>query len=58
MIIIINVKSFVKRHFRVDFNKHFLKTILLMKKALLYTNGSEVIFVESATKVDLKNLKT
>ena len=58
IIIIINVKSFLKRHFTGDFNKQFLKTNLLMKKALLYTDGSEITFVVGATKVNLKNLKT
>ena len=58
IIIIINVKSFLKRHFRGDFNKQFLKINLLMKKALLYTDGSEMTFVVGATKVNLKNLKT
>ena len=53
----INVKTFLKRHFGGDFNKQFLKINLLMKKALLYTDGSEMTFVV-ATKVNLKNLKT
>ena len=54
IIIIINVKSFLKRHFRGDFNKQFLKINLLMKKALLYTDGSEMTFVVGATKVNLE----
>ena len=52
--IIINVKNFLKRHFRGDFNKQFLKINLLMKKALLYTDGSEMTFVVGATKVNLE----
>ena len=58
IIIMINVKTFLKRHFGGDFNKQFLKINLLMKKALLYTDGSEMTFVVGATKVNLKNLKT
>ena len=54
---IINVKSFLKIHFRGDFSKQILKTNL-WKKALLYTDVSEMTFVVGATKVNLKNLKT
>ena len=37
-IIMINVKSFLKRHFWEDFNKYFLKiNLLLQKKAVLHT---------------------
>ena len=34
------------------------KQTYLWKKALLYTDGSEMTFVVGATKVNLKNLKT
>ena len=57
IMIIINVKSFLRRQFRGDFNKQFLKINLLMKKALLYTDGSEMTFVVGATKVNLKILR-
>ena len=50
IMIIINVKSFLRRHFRGDFNKQFLKINLLMKKALLYTDGSEMTFVVGVLK--------
>ena len=34
----VNVKSFLKRHFLEDFNKQFLKiNLLLQKKAVLHT---------------------
>ena len=37
-IIMVNVKSFLKRHFCGDFNKQFLKiNLLLLKKAVLHT---------------------
>ena len=37
-IIVINVRSFLKRHFRGEFNKQFLKiNLLLRKKAVLHT---------------------
>ena len=56
---IINVKSFPKRHFWGNFNKSLLKiNLLLCKKAPLHTDGSEMTFVAGATKVNLKNLKT
>ena len=57
-IITSNVKSFLKRHFSGDFSKQFLKINLLMKKTLLYTDGSEMTIAVGATKVKLKNLKT
>ena len=52
-------QKFPEETFKGDFNKQFLKiNLLLWKKALLHTDGSEMTFVAGATKVNLKNLKT